>query len=63
MVIYHLKMGCGMKLGKAYKSIYNELKKYPLSKKELVEKTGYSYDGIRGRLSEMRKLGFDIQNT
>ena len=51
-----------MKLNKAHKSIFSELKKCPLSKKELVEKTGYSYDGIRGRISEMKKLGFDIQH-
>jgi biotin operon repressor len=34
--------------------------KRPQSKEELIEKTGYSYDGIRGRISEIRKLGYDI---
>mgnify|MGYP000306510037 CR=1 FL=1 len=41
--------------------ILEALKKRPLSKEELIEATGYSYDGIRGRISELRKLGYDIQ--
>ena len=45
---------------KAHKIILHELSKRPLTKEELIEKTGYSYDGIRGRISEIRKLGYDI---
>lgn len=45
---------------KAHKVILKALSQKPLTKEELVEQTGYSYDGIRGRISEMRKLGYDI---
>lgn len=45
---------------KSHKIILDVLSKQPLTKDELVKKTGYSYDGIRGRLSEMRKLGYNI---
>jgi len=44
-----------------HKKILHELEKRPLSSDELQEKTGYSYSGIRGRIAEMRKLGFDIE--
>ena len=46
---------------KPHQKILHELEKRPLSSDELHEKTGYSYSGIRGRITEMRKLGFDIQ--
>ena len=52
-----------MDMRKTHKKIYESLKKKPMSKEELIESTGYSYDGIRGRISEMRKLGFDIVYT
>jgi len=52
-----------MKIKGSHEKIYEALKKRPMSKDELVESTGLSYDGIRGRMSEMRKLGFDIQLT
>lgn len=45
---------------KAHRLILDALSKKPLTKEELVAQTGYSYDGIRGRISEMRKLGYDI---
>jgi len=46
---------------KAHQVLLKELERSPQSSEELVENTGYSYDGIRGRLSEMRKLGYDIR--
>lgn len=45
---------------KSHKILLDVLSRKPMSKKELSEETGYSEDGIRGRLSEMRKLGYDI---
>jgi hypothetical protein len=50
-----------MEIKKSHKKIYDAFKKRPMGKYELVDITGLSYDGIRGRISEMRKLGFDIQ--
>jgi biotin operon repressor len=46
---------------KSHEKILSLLSKKSLTREELLEKTGYSYDGIRGRLSEIRKLGYDIQ--
>jgi len=50
-----------MAMKKAHQVLLKELERSPQSSEELVENTGYSYDGIRGRLSEMRKLGYDIR--
>lgn len=46
---------------KSHEKILSLLSKKSLTREELLEKTGYSYDGIRGRLSEIRKLDYDIQ--
>lgn len=46
---------------KAHSDILEQLKRRPMSKYELADMTGYSLDGLRGRISEMRKLGYDIQ--
>lgn len=45
----------------AHKKLLEILEGGDFSLKELVEITGYSSDGIRGRLSEMNKLGHRIE--
>jgi len=49
------------KLNKSHSAICKALTESPMTKNELTRFTGQSFDGIRGRISEMRKLGFDIQ--
>jgi hypothetical protein len=44
-----------------YEKIEALLKQRPLDIYELMRETGHSYDGLRGRLSEMRKMGYDIK--
>jgi len=40
--------------------IFNLLKKKNFTLKEMQKQTGLSLDGIRGRVSEIRKQGYDI---
>lgn len=42
------------------KKLLELLQKKAMSSEELVKRTGLSPDGIRGRLSETRKLGYEI---
>jgi biotin operon repressor len=44
-----------------YDKILNYLKLNKATYHEIAEKTGLSYDGVRGRISELRKLGFPIE--
>ena len=46
---------------KSHSDILEQLKRRPMSRFELNDNTGYSLDGLRGRISEMRKIGYDIQ--
>jgi hypothetical protein len=46
---------------KIYRKIEEILMQEPASKREIIALTHQSYDGIRGRISEMRKLGYDIR--
>ena len=41
--------------------ILNAIKKERLTGKEIAEKTGLSYDGIRGRISELQAQGYPIK--
>jgi len=46
----------------SHKKIINALSEHKqLSAKELELLTGYSYNGLRGRISEIRKLGYIIE--
>jgi len=47
-------------MNKSQKAILSVLRKKSASMRVLEKDTGYSYDGIRGRISELRKMGFDI---
>lgn len=46
---------------KSHKRVLSVLKYANLSQEEISNITGYSKDGIRGRISELRKLGYKIQ--
>jgi len=48
-------------MNESQRNILKQLEQSPLTGEELVEHTGYSPNGIRGRISELRKLGYDIQ--
>jgi biotin operon repressor len=45
----------------AYDLILNAIKKEKLTGREIAEKTGLSYDGIRGRISELQTKGYPIK--
>ncbi len=48
----------------SHEKILNLLKQFPLSMNSLCQITGYSKDGIRGRISELRhRYGYNIENT
>lgn len=48
-------------LNKSHKAILGALTEHPLTRLELKLITGQSPDGLRGRISEIRKLGYDIK--
>lgn len=47
----------------AYDKILKYLKGHKATYKELAEATGLSYDGVRGRVSELRSFGYVIEKT
>ena len=49
-----------MIVGNTHKKILKALNEQPRTMDELVKSTGYSRDGLRGRISEMRKMGYQI---
>jgi len=46
----------------SHRKILAVLRQVALSQNDLAEATGYSRDGIRGRISELRKEGYAIEN-
>ena len=48
-------------LNRAHKAILDALTDQPLTKLELKLTTKQSPDGLRGRISEIRKFGYDIR--
>lgn len=45
----------------SYDKVLNYLRANKATYHEIAEATGLSYDGVRGRISELRKLGFPIE--
>jgi DNA-binding transcriptional regulator GbsR (MarR family) len=45
----------------SYDKIITYLNKNKVTYKELADATGLSYDGVRGRVSELRKCGYNIE--
>lgn len=48
-------------LNKSHRAVLDALTGHPLTKLELKLITGQSYSGLRGRITEMRKFGYDIR--
>lgn len=48
-------------LSRSHRAILDALTEQPLTKLELKLITGQSSNGLRGRISEMRKFGYDIR--
>ena len=49
-------------LNKSHRAILDALTEQPLTKLELKLITGQSPSGLRGRITEMRKFGYDIRS-
>ena len=49
-----------MIVGRTHKKILTALNEQPRTMEELMKATGYSRDGLRGRISELRKMGYEI---
>lgn len=50
-----------MILSKAQQAILDNLKKRPMGMSEILDSTGYSESGIRGRIAELRHKGYVIE--
>ena len=60
-LVFNVQPEFNMKpLNKSHSAILAALTESPLTKNELKLATGQSPDGLRGRISEMRKLGYEI---
>jgi biotin operon repressor len=49
-------------MNKSQRDILNQLKEKPMTLNELSGVTKYSKSGIAGRISELKKMGYDIQS-
>ena len=48
-------------MNRSHELILKAIQQEKLTGREIAGKTGLSYDGIRGRISELRKMGYPIK--